>query len=257
MKKSINGKRKRHKNAWLFVLIFLFVFLTGIYLSVSKRDYTFIESAFKSFASSVNEFFIDKTYDVSNPLNKLANAKIKYLKSENNQLRSILNLKEEKESYIIAEVVNHSSLTWFNKVSINKGYDDNVVKDLAVVNESGLIGFVSKVSKNQSEVKLITSVSEDDMLSVLIQTSSADAYGMITSYDNKSGFFKVEDVTSKDEIKKGDSVVLSGFDNASYKGIYVGEVVSYKTDRYGLTKTVLVKPMVDFNNLLFVGVVEG
>ncbi len=255
MKKSINGKRKKNKNVLIFIVLFLFVCYICTFLFVFNRNYTFIESAFKNVASKVNEFFINKAYSINNYSNNFINAKIKYLQTENNNLRKALDLETTNESYLIAEVVNHSSKTWFNKISINKGYDNGVEKDFAVVNELGLIGFVSKVSKNQSEVKLITSVNEDDVLSVLIQTQSEDVYGIITSYDSKKGLFKVEDITSKVSIKTGDNVVLTGFDNEMYKGIYVGYVVKEETTSYGLTKTVWIKPGVDFNDLMFVGIV--
>ena len=248
MRKSINGKRKTDKNILIFIVLFIFI------IYISNRKYLFIENAFKNVSTKINEFFIDKVYSTKNYSNKMINSKIKYLQDENNDLRKALDFKEKNENFLIAEVVNHTSKTWFNKVSINKGYNSNIKKDSLVVNENGLVGFIGKVSKNQSEVKLITSVSDDNMLSVFVEAQGEAASGMLSYYDNKSDLFKVESITSKAEIKKGDSVVLSGFDNPLYKGIYVGAVVKEETDNYGLSRTVWVKSDVNFNDLMFLGV---
>lgn len=255
MKKSINGKRRRsNKNILIFIVVFIFVIYISVLLTVSNRKYLFLESAFKNASAKINEFFIDKVYSTKNYSNKMINSKIKYLQDENNDLRKALDFKKRNENYLIAEVVNHTSKTWFNKVSINKGYNSNIKKDSLVVNENGLVGFIGKVSKNQSEVKLITSVSDDNMLSVFVEAQGEAASGMLSYYDNKSDLFKVESITSKAEIKKGDCVVLSGFDNPLYKGIYVGAVVKEETDDYGLSRTVWVKSDVNFNDLMFLGV---
>ena len=254
MRKSINGKRRTNKNILIFIVLFIFIIYISLLLTISNRKYLFIENAFKNVSTKINEFFIDKVYSTKNYSNKMINSKIKYLQDENNDLRKALDFKEKNENFLIAEVVNHTSKTWFNKVSINKGYNSNIKKDSLVVNENGLVGFIGKVSKNQSEVKLITSVSDDNMLSVFVEAKNEAASGMLSYYDNKSDLFKVESITSKAEIKKGDCVVLSGFDNPLYKGIYVGAVVKEETDNYGLSRTVWVKSDVNFNDLMFLGV---
>ena len=118
-----------------------------------------------------------------------------------------------------------------------------------------MVGFVSKTSKSVSEVKLLTSVSDDNMLSVLIELSGEDISGVLSGYDSKTGLFKVTDIMSKSKINVEDKVVLSGYGNYLYKGIYIGEVVKEEISNHGLSKTVWVSSNVNFDDILFTLVV--
>ena len=64
--------------------------------------------------------------------------------------------------------------------------------------------------------------------------------------------FKVSEVITKKESLKGLHVSLSGYNNETYKGIYVGTVEDEQISNYGLSKTVWVKSDVSFDDLLFV-----
>ncbi len=253
MKKRLNGKIKKGKRkliTLIVVLIFLLYFC--LTLVVSDRKYLYIESIFKNISSSINEFFINNAYSKKGFSNNIINSKVKYLENENSKLKDALALKNEKQSYVIAQIVNHTSKTWFDTVQINVGYNDNVVKDLPVINSEGLVGFVSKTTKSTSEIKLLTSVNDESLLSVMIETKEGVIAGVLSSYDVKKGLFKISDVTNKNNVLAGDSVVLSGYDNDLYKGIYVGRVVKEENSNYGLSRTIWVESSVNFDDLLFV-----
>ena len=126
---------------------------------------------------------------------------------------------------------------------------------MPVVTENGLIGFISKSSSLISEVNLITNVSDSNMISILIESSDGLISGILSSYDSKNNLFKITDIMQKSNIEKGNRVVLSGYDNDSYKGIYLGKVVKQESDNYGLTKTVWLKSDNNFDDLLYVLVV--
>ena len=164
--------------------------------------------------------------------------------------------KEKSDDYVIGEITNHTAKNWFNIVEISKGYNDGIKKDDAVINSEGLVGFVSKVSGKMSEVKLLTSVSQNNMLSVTIETNDGYVAGVLSDYDVNTGLFKVDGVMSKSNILAGDKVTLSGYDNESYKGIYVGMVVKEESSNYGLNKTIWVESSVNFDDLMFVAVVK-
>ena len=126
---------------------------------------------------------------------------------------------------------------------------------MPVVTENGLIGFISKSSSLISEVNLITNVSDSNMISILIESSDGLISGILSNYDSKNNLFKITDIMQKSNIEKGNRVVLSGYDNDSYKGIYLGKVVKQESDNYGLTKTVWLKSDNNFDDLLYVLVV--
>lgn len=253
MKKRINfNSSKSRKKVITYVIVIIFLIYFSLIFTVSERKYLYVEKIFKSLSSGINSFFINNAYSNNTISDNVKDSKIKYLESENNKLREMLDLKKENENYVFCEVVNHTFKTWFNKVEINAGYDRGIENGLPVINQEGLVGFISKTSKNVSEVNLLTNVSDSNLISVFIETDNGSIAGMLSGYDAKKDLFKVTDVISKNEIKAGDKVVLSGYDNKSYKGIYLGNVVKEKQENYGLSKTIWVESNVNFDDLMFV-----
>ncbi|MEE0699049.1 MAG: rod shape-determining protein MreC [Bacilli bacterium] len=258
MRKKINGRKsKTRKSVVVVIIVSIFVFFISSCLVLANREYLFIEKGFKGLSGRINSFFINNTYAVNNASNNVVNAKNKELEKENNELRKTLGLKEINANYTTAEVVNHAAQDWFNKVDINKGYEDGVVKGLPVVNPSGLVGFISKTSKHVSEVKLLTAVNEDNMIPVMIDGSDGQVAGVLSEYDALKRVFKVTGVKSKNNVLKGANVVLSGYDNEAYKGIYVGKVTGEEISNHGLSKTIMVSTDVNFDDLMFVSVVRS
>lgn len=249
--KKINSKTS-NKNILKVLVIFVFLFYISTFLVLSNRNYIFKESMFKSISSKVNFFFIKRMY----PNNKISDdvilSKTSYLEKENNELKRLLSLKETNTSYKAAEVINHIPETFFNTLEISKGYNDGIKKGNAVITNNGLVGFINKTSKNISEVKLITSVNENDMISVLIENDKDITSGILSDYDEEKDLFIVTDCLSKSIIKQGAKVILSGYENDLYKGIYIGKVVKDEVSNHGLGKTIWVKSDVNFNDILFV-----
>lgn len=257
MKKNINFKANFiSKNTLIVIVASIFLFFICSTLALFDRKYFYVESTFKSISSNINKYFINKMYSDSSFNDNLTTEKISALENENNDLRSMLNLKSNNEEYVIAEVINHTSKIWFNKLEISKGYLEGIKKGMPVINEKGLIGFVGKTSKNISEVKLLTNINENDMISVLINVDGKEVSGILKEYDNKKGMFKITDCLSKDIIKQGSKVVLSGYGNETYKGIYIGEVKDEQISNYGLSKTLWVESEVNFDDILFVAALK-
>lgn len=257
MRKKINVKAKNVKKKVITIIITLvFLLFTSLSLALMNRDYFLIEKGFKNLSSMINGFIISNVYSVNGFSNNVLSSKVNQLEKENNELRKNLDLKKTKSNYVIAQVTNHTLKNWFDKIEVSKGYDDGIKKDDVVISSEGLIGFVSKVSDKMCEVNLITGTSENNMISVIIETKDANVSGVLRDYDEKTGLFMITEVMSKNNILKGDKVVLSGYDNETYKGVYIGQVVKEEVSNYGLNKTIWAKSNVNFNDLLFVAIVK-
>lgn len=257
MRKKINSNTKKIKKKIISIIVLLmFLLFTCTSLVLINRDYFLIEKAFKNLSSMINSYVISNLYSVNGLSENVLSTRINYLEKENNELRKSMELSYKKNGYVTGEVINHTMKNWFNKLEVSKGYNDGVKKGDVVISNDGLIGFVSKVSKKMSEVSLITGVSYDNLLSVIIETSLGNLSGVLKEYDSKKGLFKVTDIMGKNNILAGDKVVLSGYDNDLYKGIYVGQVVKEEVSNYGLSKTVWVESSVNFDDLLFVTIIK-
>ena len=240
-----NSKDKRHK----------IISILGIKLSLANQKPKIIYK-FSNINHCDWDLFVTYVDENEKSKNKILKIKpdTKFIKVKNAGydilpfLKIIENVNLSEYDYIL----KMHTKNYRAKPYIGVGYDDGISKDLPVINAEGLIGFISKTSKNVSEVKLLTSINENNLRSVLIETNDGVVAGMLSDYSVKNGLFKITDVTSKASVLAGDSVVLSGYDNESYKGIYVGKVVKEESDNYGLSRTIWVESSVNFDDLMYV-----
>ena len=81
------------------------------------------------------------------------------LKKEIVELKKALELNKTLTEYdpVNATILSRNKSYWFNTLTIDKGKNSGIKKNMAVITKDGLIGKISKVSHNSSEVKLITS----------------------------------------------------------------------------------------------------
>ena len=140
---------------------------------------------------------------------------------------------------IVGKVLLRDLYSFYDEIILNVGSEDGVVKDSAVINEYGLVGIVSKVDKNKSYVKLLSSHYN-------ISVKVNDNYG---NYNNG----RVTMIDKYTEIKEGDAVYTSGLDNVT-GNIFLGKVTKVKLDSDGLGKELEID-YVNNKNLNYVYVV--
>jgi rod shape-determining protein MreC len=133
-------------------------------------------------------------------------------------------------------------------VILSVGSTDGVVKDAPVVNDEGLIGRVTKVTRDQSRVTLLTD-KESAVSAFDVQT---EAYGVIR---HGAGDSLVLDRVPKEEtVKKDDVVVTSGRRFGLLPSIYprnipIGMVTSVGLSDIDVHQQIQVEPFVDFSSL--------
>ena len=254
MNKQINGKSNQNKkNVIRILIIFIFLFFFISVITISNRKYFLIERVAKNISSKINKYIVKNLYSNDISDNNSFFSKIRQLEDENNELKRIVDLKEKNTNYMAEVVVNRGNYNWYKKLDITNNNKYTQI-NLPVINSYGLVGFTDKISKNMAEVNLLTNVNNNSLISVIIKTSDNEISGVLREYDYKKKLFKVTDIIDKNEIKDGDEVILSGYQN-NYKGIYIGYVVNQNISDYGLTKTVWVKSKVNFDNIMYVMVV--
>ena len=95
------------------------------------------------------------------------------LEKEIQELKDTLELNKTLTEYtpVNATILSRNKSYWFNTITIDKGSNSGIEKNMAVITKNGLIGKISKVSKTSSEVKLITSDDINFKVSVAIKTN--------------------------------------------------------------------------------------
>ncbi|MFP7477924.1 rod shape-determining protein MreC [Terribacillus saccharophilus] len=165
---------------------------------------------------------------------------------------------------IPADVIVRSPEGWFDQLTIDKGSDDGVDTNMAVMTASGLVGKVEDVSRSTASVQLLSGFNETNRISARIdggENEDGDAqdpiFGLIEGYDEKDGMLLFTGVKPDLEVKKGSLVTSSGLGGVFPEGLSIGEVDSVELDEYGLSQTVHVKPTADLYDIDKVLVIDA
>lgn len=196
------------KNKYLFLLI--------IFIIVISRN-----SVINIVNNILSSLFIKNDNIEINYLKE----EVVYLKDEYNKLLDFKNNVELSDDYILSNVYRNNY--GFDKLIIN-GNNYNLNDE--VLNEDGLIGFISKINNKYSEVKYIY----DSKIPVKVNNE----YGKIIGKDNDNNLIISE-------------IINSNINDYVYstQNTYIGKII--KIDNNNLNKKIIVKP-IDLTNLNYV-----
>lgn len=235
-----------------YITTLIITFLLALFLIFNRFNIeNIIKNIFLYPYAQINDKKLDKS---NNYLKEELSNKNKELE----ELKKILELNELNSTYKIinATVINRSMEYFFREVVINKGKNDGIRKDMAVVTNDGLIGKIIKVNKNNSVVKLLTSADMYNMLSIQINLKDKYVYGILKDYDEDTNSFIIEGIDENIKIEEGAIVSTTGLSNIYPSGLIIGEVVRIQKDNFDLAYILKVKPSVDFNNFHYVAVLD-
>lgn len=177
-------------------------------------------------------------------------SKVGELTKENEELRAIVGKKDSLRQYdpLQSTIIGRNPDKWYDLVAIDKGAQQGVQKDMAVITDKGLIGKVKSVSQFTSTVELLSSVTRTNRISAVVQEDQT-IFGLIEGYDKDKQALVFTKIPSNSNVKKDQYVVTSGYGGIFPKGLVIGKIVDVTPDDYGLTQTAYVKPEADFNNI--------
>ncbi|MHA0857067.1 rod shape-determining protein MreC [Paenibacillus sp. CMAA1364] len=182
-------------------------------------------------------------------------ARFNFMEAENKRLQVALNFTEmqrEKNNYEfhIAQVVSVNPDTNNRSLVIDIGERDGVKVNMTVTSVEGLVGVVSQVSNFTSTVKLITTMDVKDPNTNAIAATALNkqdkTFGIIESYDQKSGTLRMSGIKEDDPIQEEDTIVTSGSGGLYPQGVIVGTVDSIQVGEMGLLRTATIIPSASF-----------
>ncbi|OZU89824.1 rod shape-determining protein MreC [Virgibacillus indicus] len=184
---------------------------------------------------------------------------VQELREENEELRNTMDAEDSIRDFdpIHATVMSRSPESWVEQVTINKGEQDGVRSNMAVITAEGMVGKIQNTSQFTSTVQLITGFDQFNRISATISREDGkDIFGMIEGFDKESDslLFRIIEESEKD-LEKGELVVSSGMGGVFPAGLMIGTVKEVIPDQYGLTRTALVEPaanMYQINNVIVV-----
>lgn len=267
----------------IMLLISVLIFISLITFSLSSRGGNIVQSgandvtgvvgrllskptnAVFGVVDSVND--VQSTYEENQRLKGQLDAihekeaAIAALKSENQQLKDELGLEELVTEYTVrrGNVISRNPDQWINQVIIDLGTMNGMERGMPVMNNNGLVGYISETNPTSSKVTLISNVdlSASKVSSEIILDEEEEAIqGIISEYKTDTNQLVMSQITSDVEIKPGTLVTTSGLGGAFPRGLVIGEVEAVRLDEQGLERLVFIKPLSDFNNIRIVSVIE-
>ena len=258
-------KKKKQNKKWIIIGITLGLIVCLIISIQINRKTGKIEDLLKDVVMIVQKGIMVPFTSLNKEKNKDQSESYLIQKNVNESLeKEIQELKEALElnrTLTEYETVNSTILSrnksyWFNTITIDKGSSSGIKKEMAVITKNGLIGKITKVSHNSSEVKLITSDDIRFKISITIKTNDVDNYAILNGYDQETGFIKATGIDKTTPINVGDTVLTSGLGSRFPGGIYIGNIEKIEKDKYDLSKTVYIKTKQNFNDIHYVTVLK-
>lgn len=243
---------KRRRKLRKVLLIFIFLLLLGVFwYALSKRSfYTSIES----FTKDIFYYLVDFKAEPSNFLDlTLSEEKDK----EIDELQNLLDLDASLSRFDIlyATTINRTVFPYSNVITIDKGSDDGVLSDMAVVSAKGMIGTVTKVTNNYAEVLLLSALSNTYQIPVVITLGEKTIYAVLSDY-LEDGTFVASGLSVQDKDIVGGIVSTSGLGSFYPSGIYLGEVSKVQTSSDEISLNAIVVPKVQLNQIRYVAILR-
>jgi rod shape-determining protein MreC len=159
------------------------------------------------------------------------------------RLQALLAFKEQYISRTVAaQVIGSSGSDSSRMLYIDKGEDQGLKRDMAVITADGIVGKVLQVFPSVSQVLLINDQSSG--VGTILEKSRLQGFLKGTA----TGEVVLEGVMSDEQVATGERVLTSGGDQIFPKGLPVGTVTNVGTGK-DLFLNIQIKPAVNLGKL--------
>ncbi|MCI6227284.1 MAG: rod shape-determining protein MreC [Candidatus Faecousia sp.] len=168
---------------------------------------------------------------------------------ENQRLRKGMNLQETHEDYklVDAYIIGWNSSDWQNTLTINRGTNSGIQKNMCAVTENGeVVGLVTNVGINYAEITTIL----DSTLEISGTIASSGYNGMVRGgyIDGHQTLLQMNYLPSAAIIRNKEQVVTSG-STVYPRGLIMGNVVDAGFEETGIAKYALLDPAAEISSL--------
>ena len=218
-----------------FKYFLFFLFLECIALTLTFNNLNFHKSKFVNSANSVTGIFYTT---LSNSKVYLSlKSKNQSLQEENTQLKNDLERNKlffstdilvldtvkyhQKYTYTEAKIINNNYSKPHNFLTINKGVNEGIVKEMAVINRKGIIGITENVSNNYTRVQSI--LNKNSNINARLKGNTA-YFGTLKWNSIDYNTVQLHDIPRQAPLKIGDTIETGGKSTIFPEGIPIGTV---------------------------------
>jgi rod shape-determining protein MreC len=170
---------------------------------------------------------------------------------ENERLRRMLDFKARSGLNLqSAKVIGKDPLPGVRSLLIGAGWGSGIGKNMAVINDRGLVGKIARAGSNTAVVQLLT----DRNLGAAVRLANCRADGITLWAGGQK--LMIEGVVSSVPVRLGEELVTSGLDGVFPAGVLVGTVIRTQRAEENLFLEIEIEPAVDFSAIEEVFVVR-
>jgi rod shape-determining protein MreC len=159
----------------------------------------------------------------------------------------------QKYIYTSAKVVNISTNRRNNFLTLNKGSNQGIQNNMAVIASNGVVGQVKDVSENFCTVMSLL----HSKTTINSKIKKDGSYGPLTWDGTDFQYATLNDIPTHVKIAKGDTIVTSAYSRTFPENILIGTVESYERPPGKYFYKVKVKLSTDFKKLTYVYIVKN
>ena len=218
-----------------FKYFLFFLFLECIALTLTFNNLNFHKSKFVNSANSVTGIFYST---LSNSMEYLSlKSKNQSLQEENTQLKNDLEKNKlffstdisvidtvkyhQKYTYTEAKIINNNYSKPHNFLTINRGLNEGIIKEMGVINRRGIIGITENVSNNYTRVQSI--LNKNSNINARLKGNTA-YFGTLKWNSIDYNTVQLHDIPRQAPLKIGDTIETGGKSTIFPEGIPIGTV---------------------------------
>lgn len=227
-------------------------FQNGVaYITNKVKDTTDFIREMKSYKDE-NEKLVSEINEL-----KKQNRDVTNYREENERLKEILELSQSMDGYstVTASVIAYSSNNWYDTIQISKGSLAGVAVGNAVITPDGVVGKVVETGPTWSIVSTI--LNPDNAMGVKISRTGDVAVVEGDDELYSQSYCKMTFIDKGSNLIVGDLLETSGSGGVYPAGLMVGAIREINSDAMGNLNYATVEPLVDFDKLYEVLVING
>ena len=250
-----------------FKYFLFFLLLQFIALAITFNNLNFHKNKFVNSANILTGGLYSQAADISEYWNLKSENRL--LAEENTRLKNLLKKNitpnHSKDSIVIdstkyhqkftfstAKIINNNYVNKFNFLTINKGTNSGIKREMAVINGRGIVGITDNSSKDYARVQSI--LNKNSKINARLKNSN---YFGTLGWDGKAyNTVQLSDLPRQTPLKIGDTIETGGKSTIFPEGIFIGTISKINKGNSADNK-VDVALFNDMSNLGFIYVIKN
>jgi len=250
-----------------FYPFFLFLFLQVVSLALYFSYSNYHKTGFVNATGELSGWLYDVRTSVTEPFKlKAVN---RQLAEENAELMGMLpqsfrvksdgsilidSMSVEREFvYIPAKVIDITLNKSRNFITIDRGSNDGIEKEMGIISPQGIVGFVYDVTPHYAVVIPV----QNELFSTSVKLGGVNDFGVIKWEGGDPDIARVYGISASRQLNEGDRILTKGASARFPEGIPVGIIKSFKLEPGRSDYTVDVQLATDFKSVHHVYAVKA